>query len=66
MFFGALTLLVLPLFLLVSVQMIKNSSWNDTVVGKILIVLFYIVAITAVLTALYLFTQIGEDVTTLQ
>lgn len=66
MFFGALTLLVLPLFLLVSVQMIKNSSWNDTVVGKILIVLFYFVAIVAVLTALYLFTQIGEDVTTLQ
>lgn len=61
MFFGAFTLLVLPLFLLVCVQMIKNSAWNDTVVGKILIVLFYVFAVGAVLTALYLFTQIGES-----
>ena len=65
MFFGAFMLLVLPLFLLVCVRLIKNSEWNDTVVGKFLIILFYLVIAGAVLTALYLLGEINQDIQTL-
>jgi hypothetical protein len=66
MFIGAFTLLVLPLFLMVCVQLINNSSWKYTFIGKILVVLFYIVAIFAIGTALYLFSQIGDSAPTQQ
>lgn len=58
MFFGAFTLLVLPLFMLVCVQMIKNSSFADSFFGKLLIVMFYVTAAIALATAVYLFTII--------
>ena len=55
-FFGAFMLLVLPLFLLVCIQMIKNSSFSDALFAKILIVIFYINIVLAIGTALYLVT----------
>ncbi|MBP9821104.1 hypothetical protein KBC85_03105 [Candidatus Saccharibacteria bacterium] len=55
-FFGAFMLLVLPLFLLVCIQMIKNSSFSDALFAKILIVIFYINIVLALGTALYLVT----------
>lgn len=55
-FFGAFTLLVLPLFLLVCIQMIKNSSFKDAFFAKVLIVIFYINIVLALGTALYLVT----------
>lgn len=58
MFLGAFTLLVLPLFMVVSAGMIKNSEFGKTITGKILEFIFYIVAVAGIGTALYLFTQI--------
>jgi hypothetical protein len=58
LFFGAFTLLVLPLFLIVCIQMIKNSQLKDTVFGKFLLVLFYLFAALAIGTGVYLVTQL--------
>jgi hypothetical protein len=58
MFFGAFTLLVLPLFLLVCINMLKQSEFGKTIAGKILEVIFYLMAIAGFATALYLITQI--------
>lgn len=58
MFFGAFTLLVLPLFMVVIIQMVKNSTWSDTVMAKVVIVVSYLSIATAVFTGLYLFTLI--------
>lgn len=55
-FFGAFTLLVLPLFLIVCIQMIKNSTFSDALFAKILIVIFYINIVFALGTAVYLVT----------
>lgn len=53
-FFGAFTLLVLPLFLLVCIQMIRNSQFKDKIFAKILIAIFALFSLAAVATALYL------------
>lgn len=58
LFFGAFTLLVLPLFLIVCIQMIKNSQLKDTVFGKFLLALFYLFAALAIGTGVYLVTQL--------
>lgn len=57
-FFGAFTLLVFPLFLIVCIQMIKNSSFKDAIFAKVLIVIFYINIALAIGTSLYLITLI--------
>jgi hypothetical protein len=58
MFFGAFTLLVLPLFLIVAANMTKNSDFGKTFAGKTLIVVFYVFAAGGIATALYLLTLI--------
>jgi hypothetical protein len=58
MFLGAFTLLVLPLFMLVCANMIKQSEYAKTLTGKILEIVFYIMAAAGFGTALYLFTKI--------
>lgn len=57
-FFGAFTLLVLPLFLLVCIRMVKQSSLSDRFLGKLLIVLFYINIFFALAVAWYLLSNI--------
>ena len=58
MFFGAFTLLVLPLFMVVSASMVKKSEFGKTITGRILEFILYIVAVAGIGTALYLFTRI--------
>lgn len=59
MFMGAFMLLVLPLFLLICAQMIRdNKSFNKSIFGKLLEILFYGFALLAILTAIYLVTLI--------
>ena len=58
MFFGAFTLLVLPLFMVVCASMIRQSEFGKTVTGKVLVGIFYITAAAGVGTALYLLTKI--------
>lgn len=58
MFFGAFMLLVLPLFMIVSAKMIRNSVFGDTLTGKILEIIFYIVAAAGFATSIYLLAQI--------
>ena len=57
----AFILLVLPLFLLVCIQMINNSSWKSTVIGKILVILFYIAIISAIAIGVNLITSDSKD-----
>ena len=58
MFLGAFTLLVLPLFMLVCARMLNQSEFGKTITGKVLEVIFYIMAIAGFGTSLYLITQI--------
>lgn len=58
MFFGAFMLLVLPLFMIVSAKMIRNSVFGDTLTGKILEIIFYVVAAAGFATSIYLLAQI--------
>ncbi len=58
MFLGAFTMLVLPLFMVISAKMIKNSEFGKTITGKILEIIFYAVAAAAIFTAVYLLTLI--------
>lgn len=58
MFFGAFTLLVLPLFMLVCASMLRQSDFGKTITGKILEVIFYITAVAGFGTAIYLITKI--------
>lgn len=58
MFFGAFMLLVLPLFMIVAAGMIKSSDFGKTVTGKILEVIFYLMAVAGVATAIYLISLI--------
>ncbi len=58
MFFGAFTLLVLPLFMLVCASMLKQSEFSKTITGKVLEVIFYIMAVAGFGTSIYLITQI--------
>jgi len=58
-FFGAFTLLVLPLFLFVCTQMIKNTrEFSKTIAAKIVIGFFYFMAVLCLGTAVYLITKI--------
>lgn len=58
-FFGAFTLLVLPLFLFVCTQMIKQSrNFGKTIAAKIVIGIFYFVALMCLGTAIYLLIHI--------
>lgn len=58
MFFGAFMLLVLPLFMVVSASMIRQSEFGKTITGKILVGIFYLTSAAGVGTALYLLTKI--------
>lgn len=58
-FFGAFTLLVLPLFLFVCTQMIKNTrDFGKTMTAKIIIGFFYFMALLCLATAVYLIIKI--------
>lgn len=58
-FFFSFVLLVLPLFLLVCVQIIRqNEDFKRSVFGKFLEALFILFALASLGTALYLITQI--------
>ncbi|HPR10207.1 MAG TPA: hypothetical protein PLJ04_01365 [Candidatus Saccharibacteria bacterium] len=57
-FFGAFTLLVLPLFLVLCIRMIQQSTFKDTFIGKLLIVFFYINIFLAIAVALYLISLV--------
>lgn len=55
-FFFSFMLLVLPLFLLVCIQIIRqNEDFRASIFGKFLEGLFFIFAIAALGTAVYLF-----------
>lgn len=57
-FFGAFTLLVLPLFLLVCIRMIQQSSFKDTVIGKLLEAFFFINIFFAIGISMWLLSQL--------
>jgi hypothetical protein len=58
-FLFSFTLLVLPLFLLVCIQIIRqNEDFKRTVFGKFLIGLFGLFALASLGTAVYLITQL--------
>jgi hypothetical protein len=57
-FFGAFTLLVLPLFLFVCTQMIKQSSKGKTMAAKIVIWFFYFMSALCLGMAVYLLIHI--------
>lgn len=58
-FLFSFTLLVLPLFLLLCVQIIRrNDELRESVFGKFLIGLFLLFAFMALATGVYLITQI--------
>jgi len=57
-FFGAFSLLVLPLFLMLCIRMIHQSSLNDRFIGKFLIAIFYINIAFAIVIAMYLFRSL--------
>jgi hypothetical protein len=58
MFLGAFSLLVLPLFMIVCAGMIKNSDFGKTITGKVLEIIFYVMAAAGLGTSLYLLAQI--------
>lgn len=59
MFMGAFMLLVLPLFLIICARMVQASpTLGKTIFGKLLEIIFYIFAIVAIATAVYLVTLI--------
>jgi hypothetical protein len=58
MFFGALMLLVLPLFLIVSAKMIREGDFGKTITGKILELIFYLMAAAGIATSVYMITLI--------
>ena len=57
-FFGAFTLLVLPLFLLLCVRMIQQSEFRKTIIGKVLEIFFFINIFLAIAVALWLLSKI--------
>lgn len=57
-FFGAFTLLVLPLFLLVCIRMIQQSDFGTSLFGKLLVFCFYIAIFSALGVALWLLSNI--------
>lgn len=48
-FFGLLTFIILPLFLWVCINMIRQSSFKDTLLAKILEIIFTIFIALAIL-----------------
>ena len=57
-FFGAFTLLVLPLFLLLCIRMIQQSAFGKTIIGKVLELFFFINIFFAIGVALWLISNI--------
>lgn len=58
-FMFSFVLLVLPLFLLVCIQIIRNNEdFKNSVFGKFLVGLFFLFALASLGTAVYLITQI--------
>lgn len=57
-FFGAFTLLVLPLFLLLCIRMIQQGEFGKTFIGKALEVFFFINIFFAIGVALWLLSNI--------
>jgi hypothetical protein len=57
-FFGAFSLLVLPLFLLICIRMIQKGEFGKTFFGKVLVVLFYINIAFALGLSWYLFSNL--------
>ena len=58
-FIFSFTLLVLPLFLLVCIQIIRqNTNLKNSVLGKVLIAVFGLFALASLGTAVYLITQL--------
>lgn len=57
-FIFALSLLVLPLFLLVCIQIINQSSWAKSPGGIALKMLFYVFAIGGILGAIMLLLRV--------
>jgi hypothetical protein len=57
-FFIAMGLIVLPLFLFVCVKILNQSDFGKTLIGKILKLIFYLFAIAAIATGVYLITKI--------
>ncbi len=53
-FFGAFMLLVLPLFLFVCIQIIRQGEFGKTIIGHILEAIFIVFGISAIVTAFYL------------
>ena len=59
LFFFSFVLLVLPLFLLVCIQIIRqNENLKNSVLGKILEAIFFIFAFLALATGIYLVTKL--------
>jgi hypothetical protein len=57
-FFLAVGLIVLPLFLLVCIQIIRQSSFKTKVAGKILEIILGFFIFLSLATGLYLITQV--------
>lgn len=58
-FFLSFMLLVLPLFLMVCIQIIRqNEDFKASVFGKFLVGLFFVFAVASLGAAVYLFAQI--------
>ena len=57
-FFGAFALLVLPLFLIVCIKMVQQSSLHDRFLGKFLIAIFYLNIAFAISISLYIFRSL--------
>ena len=57
-FFLAMCIITLPLFLVVSASMIKQSELGKTTIGKILEILFYLFAAGGVALGFYLISKL--------
>lgn len=58
-FMFSFVLLVLPLFMLVCIQIIRqNEDFKASIFGKILELIFFLMALTCLGTAVYLITKI--------
>lgn len=52
LFFGMFCLVVLPLFLLVSAQMVRRGEFGKSAAGKVLAVILYLCALASVIFSL--------------
>lgn len=57
-FFIAIILITLPLFLFVCIKILNDSEFGKTIAGKILKYIFYLFAIAALATGVYLIVKI--------